>query len=126
MRATADFFNQSLILTISGNQGNPLKVLIGGADGTLITLGSGGEIVVVPPEGPGDPELINACRAIYDGLATVVGILQPCIILAEELGSIGTQMKNASGATLKALELRYGQVSEKYEAEGCGTPPRLG
>jgi hypothetical protein len=124
MRATAEFFNQSLILNVSGNQGNPTRVIIGGADGTLITIGPDGQIIVTPPEGPGDPELKTAFRAIYHSLSTVVGILQPCVLLAEELGNIGRQMETASGPELKLLEQRYNQVSEKYAAEGCGSPPQ--
>jgi hypothetical protein len=71
MRATVDFNGLSMILTVVEDDGNPARVLIGGSDGILITIGAGG-IVVLPPEGPGDPELLKAFKSIYSGISSAV------------------------------------------------------
>jgi hypothetical protein len=72
MRATVDFFDQSLVLTVFEDQGNTVRVLVGGADGVLVTVSGDGAIGIIPPEGPGDPELLEAFRKFYAGLGTII------------------------------------------------------
>jgi hypothetical protein len=60
--------NHSLLLHIPQEHGNSVKVLFGGADGVLITIDAAGHIHVLPPEGPGDPEVRQAISAVLNGV----------------------------------------------------------
>jgi hypothetical protein len=48
-----------------------VTVILGGADGTLITIDANGHIKIVPSHGPGDPELRRAIELIYERLEGV-------------------------------------------------------
>lgn len=65
------FFNLALI------PGNEVRVIFGGNDGILITIDPNGVIHVIPPEGPGDPEIRQA----------VTSILQGVQVLGEKIGA---------------------------------------
>jgi hypothetical protein len=56
--------NGSLFLNKIDEQGNVKTVLFGGNDGLLVEVDSKGAITVIPPEGPGDPELRQAVGLI--------------------------------------------------------------
>ena len=118
MRATVDFNGLSMILTVVENEGNPARVLIGGDDGILVTIGAGG-IVVLPPEGPGDPELLMAFKGIYSGIRTAVQAvaqLGHCLQLEQEM-SQALQDHNYP---------LYEQYVTQYDREKCGSAsPRL-
>ena len=45
-----------------------VRVLVGGADGILITIDANGHIHILPSQGPGDPELLKAITALLKGL----------------------------------------------------------
>jgi hypothetical protein len=60
--------NHSLLLHIPQEHGNSVKVLFGGADGVLITIDAAGHIHVLPPEGPGEPEVRQAISAVLNGV----------------------------------------------------------
>jgi len=69
MRTLVEVINHhSLLLHIPQEHGNSVRVLVGGADGVLITIDATGHIHVLPPEGPGDPELRQAITAVLNGV----------------------------------------------------------
>jgi hypothetical protein len=69
MRALVEVIhNHTLLLHIPQEHGNSVRVLLGGADGVLITINAAGQITVLPPEGPGDPELRQAIAAVLNGV----------------------------------------------------------
>lgn len=53
-----------------------VTVILGGADGTLITIDANGHIKIVPSHGPGDPELLRALEIIYERLEGVGQLAQ--------------------------------------------------
>ena len=57
--------NGSLFLNKIDEQGNVKTVLFGGNDGIFIEVDSKGVITVIPPEGPGDPQLRQAVGLIF-------------------------------------------------------------
>lgn len=63
--------DHSLLLHIPQEHGNSVRVILGGADGVLITISPSGHIVVHPPEGPGDPELRQAIASVLNGVRTL-------------------------------------------------------
>jgi uncharacterized protein YjlB len=117
VRATVELNGLSMTLTVVENEGSPARVLIGGSDGILITIGAGG-IVVLPPEGPGDPELLTAFKSIYSGLTTVVQIVSQlgrCLQLERDMAR-ALQEKNLA---------QYEQYAAQYEADKCGSVSRV-
>ena len=63
LRGTVRFVDGSLFLSATNERGNVVTVLFGGNDGVLITIDGQGHIHVLPPEGPGDPEIRQAVTA---------------------------------------------------------------
>jgi hypothetical protein len=63
--------NHAVLLHIPQEHGNSVKVLFGGADGTLITIDANGHITVLPPEGPGDPEVRQAISTILQSVKVI-------------------------------------------------------
>ncbi|HEV2351319.1 MAG TPA: hypothetical protein VG028_15890 [Terriglobia bacterium] len=61
-----EVLNKAVLLNVE--QGNEQRVIIGGNDGTLITIDANGRIHVTPPEGPGDPEVRQAVASILQGV----------------------------------------------------------
>jgi hypothetical protein len=123
MRATAEFLNESLILTFFGNEGNPARVIIGGNDGILVTIDGNGKIVIVPPEGPGDPELLTAFKSVFNGLQVAGGIFMPCVVIEGEItkvqGQIDGSFPRPVGVTVAQLDQQLRTLNEKYREEGC-------
>jgi hypothetical protein len=52
---------------------NGVRVIFGGNDGVLVTIDGNGVIHVLPPEGPGDPEVRQAVAAIVQGFKLLAG-----------------------------------------------------
>jgi hypothetical protein len=67
MIKSLQFLNKAVLLNIE--EGNEQRVIIGGNDGILITIDGNGHIHVLPPEGPGDPEVRQAVTTIVEGAA---------------------------------------------------------
>ena len=63
LSGTVRFIDGSLFLSATNERGNVVTVLFGGNDGVLITIDGQGHIHVLPPEGPGDPEVRQAVTA---------------------------------------------------------------
>lgn len=63
--------NKAVLLQNSEEHGNFQKVIIGGADGILITIDGQGRIRILHPEGPGDPEIKKAVMAIQQSIQTL-------------------------------------------------------
>src|SRR5580658_9383085 len=95
MRASVELLNQALIVRILDGHGNPARVLIGGNDGILVTIGPNGRITVLPPEGPGDPELLAACKSLLSGLVQIDRYYSQCVAIEEQMTAIGTEISNA-------------------------------
>jgi hypothetical protein len=69
MRTSVEILNHAAVLLhIPEERGNSVKVLLGGADGPLITIDGAGHIHVTPSGGPGDPELRQAISVILQGV----------------------------------------------------------
>jgi hypothetical protein len=71
MPTAVEVVNHSVFLHVTNEHGNPTKVIIGGADGILITIDANGHIHVTPPEGPGDPEVRQAVTSILQGIQVI-------------------------------------------------------
>ena len=63
LSGTVRFIDGSLFLSATNERGNVVTILFGGNDGVLITIDGQGHIHVLPPEGPGDPEVRQAVTA---------------------------------------------------------------
>jgi hypothetical protein len=69
MQASLEVINRSAILLhIPEEQGRYVKVILGGADGPLVTIDAAGHIHVTPSVGPGDPEVRKAVTGILQGI----------------------------------------------------------
>ncbi len=71
MRVSMDIVNKAVILNLVEEQGNEVRVILGGNDGILVTIDANGHIGVRGPEGPGDPEVRAAVTAILEGAAVL-------------------------------------------------------
>ena len=69
MRKIVELLNNAVLLNVE--VGNEVRVIIGGNDGTLITIDAHGRIHVTPPEGPGDPQVRQAVASIVQGVAVL-------------------------------------------------------
>lgn len=133
MNTLLEGLNESFTLRIFDGHGNPARVLIGGNDGILVTIGPSGKITVLPPGGPGDPELLTACRSILSGLGKIGGFYLPCIIIEEQMAAIAAEISNAekgfelpSGVTIKSLNQQLNALGNKLRAEKCSGGPVSG
>lgn len=61
----------AVLLRVPEEHGNSVKVILGGADGPLVYIDGTGHIHVLPPQGPGDPELRKAVAGILQGIQTM-------------------------------------------------------
>ena len=72
MRMSLEVINRSAILLhLPDDRGNSVKVIIGGADGPLVTIDPAGHIQVSPSVGPGDPEVRKAVSGILQGIQEI-------------------------------------------------------
>ena len=72
MRTSLEVINRSAILLhIPDDHGNAVKVILGGADGPLVTIDPSGHIHVSPSVGPGDPEVRKAVSGILQGIQEI-------------------------------------------------------
>jgi len=128
MRASVELLNKSLILSILDGHGNPVRVLFGGNDGVLITINANGKITVLPPEGPGDPELRTAFKSLNSSLGKIGSLFEPCIIIEEQMGAIEGEISRAErgleqlppGVTIASLNQQLGSLGNKLRQERCG------
>jgi len=68
-RASVRLVSGTVFLTLINDQGNPVRIIAGtGNDGGLITIDSNGVVKVIPPEGPGDPEVRQATTSILQAM----------------------------------------------------------
>ena len=72
-RASVRFVGGAAYLNLVNAQGNPVTVILGGGDGELITIDGNGVIRVLPPEGPGDPEVRQAAASILQAINILTG-----------------------------------------------------
>lgn len=72
-RASMRFTDEAVFLNLVNEQGNVVNVIFGGNDGVLITIDGKGEITVLPPEGPGDPEVRQAVASIRQAVDVLYG-----------------------------------------------------
>jgi hypothetical protein len=68
MSHSIQLLNKAVMVQIPEEHGNFQRVIIGGADGTLITIDARGHIHIIHPEGPGDPEVKKAVSAIQQNI----------------------------------------------------------
>jgi hypothetical protein len=68
-RSFVELVNGSVFLNLE--QGNVVRLIIGGNDGILVTIDAAGHVHVTPPDGPGDPEVRQAVASIVQGVATI-------------------------------------------------------
>jgi len=72
VRTSLEVINRSAILPhIPDDHGNAVKVILGGADGPLVTIDPAGHIHVSPLIGPGDPEVRKAVNGILQGIQEI-------------------------------------------------------
>jgi hypothetical protein len=72
MPTSLELINRSaILLRIPDDHGNAVKVILGGADGPLVTIDLAGHIHVSPSVGPGDPELRKAVSGILQGIQEI-------------------------------------------------------
>ena len=69
MRMSLEVINRSAILLhLPEEHGNSVKVILGGADGPLVTIDANGHIHVSPEVAPGDPQVRKAISGILQGI----------------------------------------------------------
>ncbi len=72
MTTSVEVINRStVLLRIPEQDGLQVRVILGGADGPLVTIDASGHIHVLPPMGPGDPELRKAITQVLQGVQTL-------------------------------------------------------
>jgi hypothetical protein len=72
MRTSLEVINRAAVLLhIPEENGNSVRVILGGADGPLVTIDGAGHIHITPSGGPGDPELRKAVSGILQGIQTM-------------------------------------------------------
>jgi hypothetical protein len=71
--ASIRFTNEAVFLNLVTEQGSMVTVILGGSDGDLITIDGKGTIRVLPPEGPGDPEVRQAVASILQAVNVING-----------------------------------------------------
>jgi len=70
MPISLEVVNKSAVLLhIPEENGKSVRVILGAADGPLVTIDSNGHIKIVPPQG--DPELRKAVSGILQGVQTL-------------------------------------------------------
>lgn len=74
MQTSLEVINRSCILLHLPEQANSVRVILGGADGPLVTIDAAGHIYVTPSIGPGDPEVRKAITGILQGIQEVARI----------------------------------------------------
>jgi hypothetical protein len=86
MGTSLEVINRSAILLhIPDDHGNAMKVILGGADGPLVTIDRAGHIHVSPTVGPGDPEVRKAVSGILQGI--------------QEIARLANEAKSAAAGT---------------------------
>jgi hypothetical protein len=126
MHAKIDKINGAVLFQLLGQHGNPVNVILGGADGTLVTIDLNGKIKVIPPEGPGDPELRKEFIPLLERFKLIGGFLPlPCSVLAQEIGALEEEISRGQipASQLKATELELSQLRNRYAAKGCNKKP---
>lgn len=72
MRTSLEVINRSAILLhLPDDHGNAVKIILGGADGPLVTIDPAGHIHVSPSVGPCDPEVRKAVSGILQGIQEI-------------------------------------------------------
>jgi hypothetical protein len=83
MRTSLEVINRSAILLhIPDDHGNAVKVILGGADGPLVTIDAAGHIHVSPSVGPGDPEVRKAVSGILQGIQEITRLANEAKVAA--------------------------------------------
>lgn len=66
MQTSVQLLNKAVVVQLE--EGNYQRVIIGGADGILVTIDGQGHIHIIHPEGPGDPEVRKAVTTIQQSV----------------------------------------------------------
>jgi hypothetical protein len=121
MRATIEALDESVRVSLIDATGSPTHVILGGADGVLITIDSAGRIHVLPPEGPGPTELQTAFASLRASVAAVGSLLVPCFLLEQEMASVERAIIEAEQrhAPTNGLIRQLSELQAKYRAEHC-------
>ncbi|HMH80624.1 MAG TPA: hypothetical protein VK514_10400 [Candidatus Acidoferrum sp.] len=83
MRTSLEVINRSAILLhIPDDHGNAVKVILGGADGPLVTIDAAGHIHVSPSVGPADPEVRKAVSGILQGIQEITRLANEAKVAA--------------------------------------------
>ena len=83
MRTSLEVINRSAILLhMPDDHGNAVKVILGGADGPLVTIDPAGHILVSPSVGPGDPEVRKAVSGILQGIQEITRLAKEAKVAA--------------------------------------------
>ena len=59
-----NFINGAVLMTMAEERGSGVRVIMAGADGVLVTIDGNGQMIVRPPDGPGDREIRQAVAAM--------------------------------------------------------------
>lgn len=83
MRTCLEIFNRSAVLLhVPEELGSSIRVIVGGADGPLVTIDSSGHIRVLPRGDPGDPEVRKAVSGILQGVQVLGRLAREAGLLA--------------------------------------------
>ena len=83
MPTSLEVINRSAILLhMPDDHGNAVKVILGGADGPLVTIDPAGRIHVSPSVGPGDPEVRKAVSGILQGIQEIARLANEAKVAA--------------------------------------------
>jgi hypothetical protein len=73
-RASMWFANGVVLLTLVTEPAAVVTVLAGGSDGILVTIDHNGTILVLPPKGPGEPDVRLAVESMLQGVNVLSGL----------------------------------------------------
>ena len=83
MRTCLEIFNRSTVLLhVPEELSSSVRVIVGGADGPLVTIDAKGHIRVVPAGDPGDPEVRKAISGILQGVQVLGRLAREAGLLA--------------------------------------------
>jgi hypothetical protein len=131
MRAFVEVWDKAALVNLLGNRGNSVRVILGGNDGTLVTVDANGTITVTPPEGPGDPQTLGAITSICESVQTLGTKHHPliCQVLSEQMGALANQIidlerqgRTQDSPDVKSLTRQLAEMEATYQSEGCDGP----
>jgi len=131
VRALLELENGLVKLTIRGSAGTASVLLIGGVEGIRAIVSPDGQIH--GNDALRDARVAEAFAVLAEGLVTIAGFYDPCLVLEEQAFALAEEISNAErgliqlppGTTIESLSQQIEQIQAKLDETDCGAqPPR--